>query len=112
MEKDTCGSTGNTGQTSQILGHSQPVHSPWEEVGMMGKRLEIMYILLACLLAFFIALFLFPHAAAEVHAGRVAVLAVCQGTVPHLAGCEGVPGWHACPPGHPAGSSLVGETQG
>lgn len=96
---------------------------------MMGKKLEVIYICLACFLPLFFSSPAcisgfpqllskpvpaekpagFPRAAMEVCAGRVTVLAFCCGMVPHLAWCEGIPGWHTWPAGHPVGSSLVGE---
>jgi len=52
VEKGACGSVGNAGQTSLFLWviHSQCV-CPGEEVRMMGRSLEMMYLRLACLLS-------------------------------------------------------------
>lgn len=51
--KDACGSMGNTGQTSQLLSHSQPAHSPWGRSRHDRKETASdMYVLLAFFLSF------------------------------------------------------------
>lgn len=55
--KDACGTMENTGQTSQLLGHSQAAHSPWGRGRHDGKETGS-DIYLSCLLSS--SLFLFP----------------------------------------------------